>query len=84
MSTVCPTCKRSLVPMRVYEVTCSECGDLKWPTLEARPETYICSLCAMLTPKQRETREVRRQRLLEKPLSSAKNRSRTKPDPEEG
>ncbi len=28
-----------------WRVRCVECGDLKWPTLPARPMAYVCALC---------------------------------------
>jgi hypothetical protein len=30
---------------QTYQVTCSECGELRWPYLPERPDTYVCVRC---------------------------------------
>ncbi len=30
---------------QTFEVTCSECGELRWPYLSERPNTYVCVRC---------------------------------------
>jgi len=30
---------------QTYQVTCSECGELRWPYLPERPTTYVCVRC---------------------------------------
>jgi hypothetical protein len=30
---------------QTYEVTCSECRELRWPYLSERPHTYVCARC---------------------------------------
>lgn len=42
--------------MPVFEVICSECGRTKYPTMKERPDTYVCALCGMVTPGEREAR----------------------------
>lgn len=34
-----------------------QCGELRWPTLAARPETYTCARCAMIPESKRATRQ---------------------------
>jgi hypothetical protein len=30
---------------QTYQVTCSECGEVRWPYLPERPDTYVCVRC---------------------------------------
>ncbi len=30
---------------QTYQVTCSACGELRWPYLSDRPESYVCVRC---------------------------------------
>src|SRR2546426_6359312 len=30
---------------QTYQVTCSQCGELRWPHLSGRPESYVCVRC---------------------------------------
>ena len=30
---------------QTYEVTCSECGELRWPYLAERQGSYVCVRC---------------------------------------
>jgi hypothetical protein len=39
--------------MPTYQVTCSECGGERWPTLPDRPDRYVCARCASQTTAQR-------------------------------
>lgn len=38
--------------MTTYEVTCSQCKQVKYPTLLDRPVDYVCTLCTMVTPRK--------------------------------
>ena len=31
--------------MPTFEVTCAECGGLRWPLLRERPTRYVCEGC---------------------------------------
>ena len=42
--------------MPTYEVSCSHCGDLRWPTLPYRPAAYLCVRCAAVEPSKRVAR----------------------------
>jgi len=30
---------------QTYQVTCSQCGELRWPYLPESPESYVCVRC---------------------------------------
>ena len=30
---------------QTYQVTCSQCSELRWPYLSERPESYVCVRC---------------------------------------
>ncbi len=42
--------------MQTYEVTCSVCGELRWPRLPERPTTYTCGRCTSAPPEKRQAR----------------------------
>jgi hypothetical protein len=47
--------------MPTYQVTCSACGEKRWPTLPDRPDRYVCALCTSkpVHPQSPERREAR-------------------------
>src|SRR5437899_481586 len=43
----------TLTELNTYEVECSSCEQLKWPSLPKRPDkTYVCALCRMKGPSK--------------------------------
>lgn len=50
----CPTCGCAVhTPPRTQEVTCTVCGEKRWPYAVAVPEPYVCSRCRVVSPEKR-------------------------------
>lgn len=67
----CATCGCAIHSSpQTWEIRCTVCGQMKYPTTVNRPERYVCALCGMVPPKKRATRveaarkrgEIRRQK----------------------
>ena len=55
---LCNMCKRNVDPEghrwaclpKTFEVVCSKCGELRWPTVPIRPQHYVCARCHLGKP----------------------------------
>ena len=40
--------------LNTYEIECSSCHELKWPSLPSKPTSYVCRLCVSRGSKVHE------------------------------
>ncbi len=53
----CPTCgcDRHAVA-KLWQVTCTVCGEERWPTAIERPTAYVCTRCGSTPPAVKASR----------------------------
>ena len=60
--------------MPTYQVTCTECGKEKWPTVPERPTGYVCVLCRSMPPAKKAAGRERARKVWQKRrVSKAEN-----------
>ena len=50
----CPTCGCLIhAQPRTWEVTCTSCGEKRWPLSVVTPAAYVCGRCRVASPEKR-------------------------------
>jgi hypothetical protein len=67
MTAGCPTCACARhAAAKPWQVTCTVCGEERWPTAVERPTAYVCVRCQATPPETRAGRRAAAQKTAQK------------------